>query len=101
MEKQELTPAIGIVQAWLDGVIGKFHNKDAFVYHRGHLAFDREQMVMGEDGPKMVVCVEVDEVAKLTWAAHERGEVVLSQKRIGVRDWLYLAQRSRKWRRKE
>ncbi len=101
MEKQVLTPAIGIVQAWLDGVIGKFHNKDAFVYHRGYLAFDREQIVMGENGPKVVVCEEVDEVARLMWAAHERGEVVLSQERVGVMDWLYLARRSSKWRRKE
>ncbi len=95
-----LTPEIGQVRAWLD-CIGGADMGFYFVYHRGHLAFDRGQMVVGEDNqPKWVPCVEVDDVAKLMWQAHERDEVVLTQKRLGPRDWLYVAERTMRVRRK-
>lgn len=101
MERQTLTPPLGVVRAWLDGVVGAFPSKAPFIYHRGHLALDRESLVMGEDGNwKLVVCVEVDAGARLMWEAEARGEVVLTQKRIGTSDYLYQAQRSMKWRSK-
>ncbi len=99
MDRQVLTPALGTVQAWLDGVVETHFEHEAFVYHRGYLAFDRAQIVVGSDGiPKVMICKEVDDVAKAVWAAHERGEVVLSQRRLGKMDWLYLMQRSRRKR---
>ncbi len=99
MERQVLTPAIGIVRAWLDRVLSRHPEKEPFVYHRGHLAFDRARVIVGEDGhPKLVVCEEVDGVAKLVWAAHERGEVILTQHRLGKMDWLYMMQRA--WRKR-
>ncbi len=101
LTKQSLTPPIGTVMAWLDGVVGSLPERLPFVYHRGYLARDREQTVVGEDGlPKQVVCPEVDGVMKLMWDAHLRGEVVLSQRKLAKLDYLYLAQRSSKWRRK-
>ncbi len=95
-----LTPEVGLVRAWLDGVVGTLPERQPFVYHRGFLGFDREWVVVGEDGlPKVVICVEVNVVGNLMWDAHLRGEVVLSQRRVGHMDYLYLAQRSSKWRK--
>ncbi len=100
MGQAVLTPRIGQVRAWLDGV-GGADKARYFVYHRGHLAFDRGQFVPGENGQsRWVLCVEVDDVARLMWEAHERGEVVLTQRRLGPRDWLYIAGRSLRVRRK-
>ena len=99
MGQSQLTPGIGLVRAWLDGV-GGAEKARYFVYHRGYLACDRGQWVEQEDSQyKWVLAGEVDSIADLMWQAHERGEVILTQRRIGPLDWLYVASRSSRVRR--
>ena len=94
MGQSQLTPGIGQVRAWLDGV-GGAGAVPYFVYHRGYLACDRGDWVEQEGGQyKFVLAGEVDSIAELMWQAQERGEVILTQRRIGLRDWLYVASRS-------
>ena len=99
MVQEKLTPGIGLVRAWLAGV-GGAQKSHYFVYHRGHLEEDRGRWVVAEGNQvRWVVAEEVNKVAELMWAAYERGEVVLVQRRVGPGDWLYIAQRSLRMRR--
>ena len=94
-----LTPGIGQVRAWLAGV-GGAEKARYFVYHRGYLAEDRGQFVEQESGQlKWILAGEVHAIGELMWEAHERGEVVLTQRRLARRDYLYVAQRSLRVRR--
>ncbi len=100
---EQLVPSSGGVRAWLDGIEGLLAPK-SLVYYRGDLAFDRGHFVTRakEETVQLVwlPCGPVDVVAKLTWEAYERGDVLLCQKRLGPRDYLYIAIRTKAWFRK-
>jgi hypothetical protein len=101
MKQPRLTPTLGQVRAWLD-CIGGANVPEQFVYHRGYLALDRGRWHVAEDGKETFIpCEEVDEAARLMWAAHEAGTVVLTQRRLAPREWLYIAIRSTEVRRKQ
>ena len=95
-----MTPGVGAVRAWLDWV-GGADLPTAIIYHRGHIAFDRGVIIVDDEGhEKWVAAQEVDDVAELMWTAHEEGRVVLVQRRVGPRDWCYIAMRSKAAERK-
>ncbi len=89
-------PEIGKFHFWLRSGVSTL--PPTFVYHYGLLARDRGQMVSVESdsilgGVKWVPCEEVEGLAALAWAAYERGEVFLVQRKHGDMWYEYLAVR--------
>ncbi len=103
MDKEQLVPGPGGVKAWLAGV-GGVNSPHTFIYYRGHIACDRGRFTVRDiDGVIQTVwlsCPPVEEVASLTWAASEEGDVVLVQRKLAIGDYLYIAIRSQEWYRK-
>ena len=90
---------VAAFERWL--AIGRPGTK--FVYHRGHLATDREEVIML---PALGSFVHVfhepyHTLAKTAWHHYVRGDVVLVQKKLaGDRGFEYLAIKRRQRRRK-
>lgn len=88
-------PNIGKFRFWLSCQIAG--RPLSFTYHYGFLPLDRGQWLWGaaagieNAGARYVACPEVEDMAALAWAAHERGEVELVQRRLGAERFEYIA----------
>lgn len=90
-------PNVGKFRFWL----ANSKPGHTFVYHLGNLMADRIYAVVAGRGPgqeELKRIATVDGIAREAWRAYRRGEVVLTQKRLGEGYYAYVARRVRRVR---
>lgn len=68
-------------------------------YHRGHLAFDREEVHLIYNKPHTVIIEPANSVGRAAYRAYESGLVELTQERFAPMQCRYWARRTEKMKR--
>ncbi len=67
-----------------------------FCYHEGHLAHDRERMVVYGASFRWESVPAVEAIGKLFWNAYCNGKITLTQERTGGGKFRYWAEKRRR-----